>query len=176
MTSTPNTQRPTPDAQAENRELERRSSAVTLSDMEIFDEADTTWVAGLAPALSARGLWFVDANLPADALSAAEGLRLLGVWKHRAGLLRDNGVVRSRRGLSSAGNLFTWRPALETPSLHLATFATPTRLSASELLGYARDAAARALLLKYEPEPSMDSLPASMNLIGFSVRSQARIS
>ena len=89
----------------------------------------------------------------ADALSAAERLRVLSVWKHRAGLLGDNGVVRSRRGLSSAGNLFTWRAALETPSLRLATFATPTRLSASELLGYARDAAARALLLKYEPEP-----------------------
>ena len=89
----------------------------------------------------------------ADALSAAEGLRVLSVWKHRTGLLRDNGVVRSRRGLSSAGNLFTWRAALETPSLRLASFATPTRLRASELLGYARDAAARALLLKYEPEP-----------------------
>jgi len=89
----------------------------------------------------------------ADALSAAERLRVLSVWKHRAGLLRDHGVVRSRRGMSSAGNLFTWRAALETPSLHLATFAKPTRLSARELLGYARDAAARALLLKYEPEP-----------------------
>ena len=50
-----------------------------LSDMEIFDEADTTWVAGLAPALSARGLWFVDANLPADALSAVVASKPIGV-------------------------------------------------------------------------------------------------
>ncbi len=41
-----------------------------LADMEIFEEADATWAEGLAPALSARGIWFVDANLPADALSA----------------------------------------------------------------------------------------------------------
>jgi pseudouridine kinase len=41
-----------------------------LADMEIFEEADATWVEGLTPALSARGIWFVDANLPADALSA----------------------------------------------------------------------------------------------------------
>ncbi len=41
-----------------------------LADMEIFEEADPTWAEGLAPALSDRGIWFVDANLPAAALSA----------------------------------------------------------------------------------------------------------
>jgi hypothetical protein len=71
----------------------------------------------------------------ADALAAAAALRVHSVWKHRAGLLREHGVVRSRRGMSNPGGLFVWRAALETPSLRLAAFSTPTRLNASTLLG-----------------------------------------
>lgn len=40
-----------------------------LSDMEIFEEADATWAESLVPALSARGIWFLDANLPTDTLA-----------------------------------------------------------------------------------------------------------
>jgi pseudouridine kinase len=40
-----------------------------LADMEIFEEAEATWAEGLTPALSARGIWFLDANLPTDAVS-----------------------------------------------------------------------------------------------------------
>jgi pseudouridine kinase len=49
-----------------------------LADMEIFEEADATWTEGLAPALSARGIWFVDANLPADTLSALLASKPIG--------------------------------------------------------------------------------------------------
>lgn len=41
-----------------------------LADMEIFEEADLGWARRLLPALSARPIWFVDANLPADTLAA----------------------------------------------------------------------------------------------------------
>jgi pseudouridine kinase len=41
-----------------------------LADMEILEEADATWAESLVPALSGRGIWFLDANLQADALSA----------------------------------------------------------------------------------------------------------
>lgn len=41
-----------------------------LADMEIFEKAGTAWAEGLGPALSARRIWFVDANLPTDTLSA----------------------------------------------------------------------------------------------------------
>jgi hypothetical protein len=37
--------------------------------------------------------------------------------------------------MSNPGGLFVWRAALETPSLRLAAFSTPTRLNASTLLG-----------------------------------------
>lgn len=49
-----------------------------LADMEIFEEADGTWAEGLVPALSARGIWFVDANLSADALSALLASKPIG--------------------------------------------------------------------------------------------------
>ena len=49
-----------------------------LADMEIFEQADATWAAGLAPALSSREIWFVDANLPAEALSALLAAKPIG--------------------------------------------------------------------------------------------------
>ncbi len=49
-----------------------------LADMEIFEQADATWAAGLAPALSSREIWFIDANLPAEALSALLAAKPIG--------------------------------------------------------------------------------------------------
>jgi pseudouridine kinase len=49
-----------------------------LADMEIFEEADAAWAESLAPALSAHGIWFVDANLSADALSSLLASKPIG--------------------------------------------------------------------------------------------------
>jgi pseudouridine kinase len=49
-----------------------------LADMAIFEEASAAWAEGLAPALSARGIWFVDANLPAETLSALLASKPIG--------------------------------------------------------------------------------------------------
>lgn len=40
-----------------------------LADMGIFEEADAVWARGIAGQLAERRIWFVDANLPTEALS-----------------------------------------------------------------------------------------------------------
>lgn len=50
-----------------------------LADMEIFEEADSSWVAGFSASLASRSYWFVDANLPAETVAALLGSKPAGV-------------------------------------------------------------------------------------------------
>ena len=50
-----------------------------LADMEVFEEANSSWAARIAAPLADRPFWFLDANLPAETVAALLESKLAGV-------------------------------------------------------------------------------------------------